>query len=551
MVALSTFYKPKYNLNINFWVIGAWVVSLFFLAPILSLVVTSFGDSEGLWSHLYQNVLAKYIINTLKLMIGVSFVVLFFGVSTAWIVSRYNFFGHKYFEWLLMLPAACPAYLVAYAYTDFFEYAGPIQEGLRSFFDWKSAKDYWFPEIRSTGGAIFVMSFVLYPYVYVLARTSFKKSPSSFYEIAKIYNKNAFFSVGLPLARPAIIAGLALVCMEVISDFGTVEYFALETLTLGIFNVWLGMNSLTAAAQISIVAFIFIISLLYIELKSRSNKRFSDNTQRQTSMKKINLSYSGNFLCTIVCLTPIVFGFLIPFLLLTLYSLKTSYHQNWMELFLITGNTIVSAALGAIIIMMAGTFMAVVSFYKGKKSTRSLVAIASTGYAFPGTMLSIGVLVFCGVFDNIYVSTLNFFSSNPHNGLLSGTIFLLIFAYVIRFQAVGYGALMSGINQIPPNLVDASLSMGKSFWQTFQLIVFPLLRTSVLAGGLLAFVDIMKELPMTLLLRPFNFETLATYTYQFAHDELIEQAALPALIIIIAGLLPVIFMNKFLMENRT
>ena len=550
MVTLTSFYKPPFRLSINYWIIGAWFVSLVFLAPIFSIVLTSFGDSGGLWSHLYQNVLAKYIINTLQLMIGVSFVVLIFGVSTAWIVSRYNFYGHKYFEWLLMLPAACPAYLVAYAYTDFFEYAGPIQVGLRDFFNWQTSKDYWFPEIRSTGGAIFVMSSVLYPYVYVLARTSFKKSPSSFYEIAKIYNKNAFFSVGLPLARPAIIAGLALVSMEVISDFGTVEFFALETLTLGIFNVWLGMNSLTAAAQISVVAFIFIISLLYIELKSRSNKRFSDNTQRQTSMRKLDLSFSRNFICVVICSLPIIFGFLIPVLLLALYSLKTSYHQNWTELFLITSNTILSAAAGAIIIMTLGTFLAVVSFYKGKKSTRNIIALASTGYAFPGTMLSIGVLVFCGFFDNIYVSILSFFSGNAHYGLLSGTIFLLIFSYVIRFQAVGYGALMSGINQVPPNLMDASLSMGKSFKQSFQLIVFPLLKTSILAGGLLAFVDIMKELPMTLLLRPFNFETLATYAYQFAHDELIEQAALPSLLIISAGLLPVIFMNKFLMESR-
>ena len=550
MVALTSFYKAPFSLSINYWVISAWFVSLVFLAPIFSIVLTSFGDSGGLWAHLYQNVLAKYIINTLQLMIGVSFVVLIFGVSTAWIVSRYNFYGHKYFEWLLMLPAACPAYLVAYAYTDFFEYAGPIQVGLRDFFNWQTSKDYWFPEIRSTGGAIFVMSSVLYPYVYVLARTSFKKSPSSFYEIAKIYNKNPFFSVGLPLARPAIIAGLALVSMEVISDFGTVEFFALETLTLGIFNVWLGMNSLTAAAQISVVAFIFIISLLYIELKSRSNKRFSDNTQRQTSMRKLDLSFSRNFICVVICSLPIIFGFLIPVLLLALYSLKTSYHQNWTELFLITSNTILSAATGAIIIMTLGTFLAVVSFYKGKKSTRNIIALASTGYAFPGTMLSIGVLVFCGFFDNIYVSILSFFSSNAHYGLLSGTIFLLIFSYVIRFQAVGYGALMSGINQVPPNLLDASLSMGKSFKQSFQLIVFPLLKTSILAGGLLAFVDIMKELPMTLLLRPFNFETLATYAYQFAHDELIEQAALPSLLIITAGLLPVIFMNKFLMESR-
>ena len=552
MVALPLKLKNNFGININWnpWILFTWVLSIFLIAPIITLFITASGDSTGLWIHLYETVLLKYILNTVKLMIGVSLAVLILGVSTAWIISRYEFFGSRHFEWLLMLPAACPAYLVAYAYTDFFEYAGPIQESLRNLFEWKSAKDYWFPEIRSIGGAIFVMSSVLYPYVYILARTSFKKSPLSFYEIAKIYNKNSFTSVALPLARPAIVAGLALVCMEVISDFGTVEYFALETLTLGIFNVWLGMNNIAAAAQISIVAFIFIITLLYIEIRSRASQQYSDTTQRQTSIQPIKPSLKINLSCVLICSIPIIFGFILPVLLLIIYSLKTSFHQDWLNLTFITLNTIMAAGAGATIIIILSVFMTISSFYKGGHMTRTIVAAASTGYAFPGTMLSIGVLVFCGIFDDIYVYCINFFSNKPNTGLVSGTLFILLFSYVIRFQAVGYGAMRSGLNQVPSNLIDASLTMGKSFKESLFKVIFPLLKTSILAGGLLAFVDIMKELPMTLLLRPFNFETLSTYTYQFAHDELIEQAALPALLIILAGLLPVIFMNKFLMQNK-
>ena len=550
MVEASIIRENSFNLKINFWVIGTWITSAILIAPILTLFITASGDSEGLWKHLFETVLAKYIYNTILLMLGVSILVLLIGVLSAWIISRYNFIGKKYFDWLLMLPIACPAYLVAYAYTDFFEYAGPIQGYLRNIFNWNSAQDYWFPEIRSLGGAIFVMSFVLYPYVYVLARTAFIKSPSSFYEIASIYNKHQFYNVALPIARPAIFAGLALVCMEVISDFGTVEFFTVETLTLGIFNVWLGMNNLAAAAQISIIAFIFVISLIFIEIKSRSNKRFSNTSQNQRNMKSINLNFNAQILCILFCLTPSIIGFFLPVFLLISHALKTSYHQDWIEMIFIIRNTVFCSFFGALSIVIIGSLMALVSFYKGSRYLKNFVAIASTGYAFPGTMLSIGVLVFCGFFDKLFTLGSKYIFGLSQNGLISGTIIILLIAYIVRFQAVGFGAIRSGITQIPLNLMDASQSMGKSFKESLFVVIFPLLKTYVLAGGLLAFVDIMKELPMTILLRPFNFETLATYAYQFAHDELIEQAALPALLIIFAGLIPVIFLNKFLRESK-
>ena len=549
MVDSSLTIKKYTWASFDAWRLIPLLLSVILFGPIICLFITASGNSDGLWYHLYETVLLKYIANTLLLMIGVSVTVLIFGVGSAWLVSRYEFSGRKLFDWLLMLPAACPAYLVAYAYTDFFEYAGPIQKLLRTIIGWQNAQDYWFPEIRSLGGAIFVMSCVLYPYVYVLARTSFLKSPASFYEVAKLYNKNTFFSVGLPLARPAIIAGLALVCMEVVSDFGTVEFFTVETLTLGIFNVWLGMNNLVAASQIAIVAFIFVIALLFIEIKSRASRKFSDNSQRQINEHKIHLSKFKSFISALFCLIPVFFGFILPVLLLLLHSLKTSYHQDWIKLFRVVIDTLMIAGIGAISIIVISSLTAIIAFYKGRNLLNKITDIASTGYAFPGTMLAIGILVFVGFIDKFYSLSSGVFGYQ-YSGFLSGTIMILILAYVVRFQAVGYGSIRSGITQIPQNLADASYMMGKPFHETMSKIVLPLLKTSIIAGGLLAFVDIMKELPMTLLLRPFNFETLATYTYQFAHDELIEQASLPALLIIISGLIPVIFMNKYLREIK-
>ena len=539
--------KHKFFLNeLNFWTLSLWILGLILLSPIVSIFIQSFSNSNGLWSHLFETVLFDYVKNTIFLMIGVSIVVTLLGVGTAWIVSRYLFFGRRYFEWLLLLPAACPAYLVAYAYTDFLEYSGTVQIILRDFFGWSSAKDYWFPEIRSLGGAIFVMSSVLYPYVYILSRVSFIKSPNSLYEVALFHNKSPFFHVGLPLARPAIIAGLALVCMEVISDFGTVEFFTVNTLTLAIFNVWIGMNNLAAASQIAIVCFIFIVTLIFIELRSRSNKKFFDTSQRQVFAIKVRLNIHKQILCIIFCIIPIFLGFLIPVSLLVSHSYKVFYLSQMDNILSIAFNSLICAFVGASIIIIFASFLTFVSVYKGNKYTKTFAAILATGYAFPGTILAIGVLVFFGQFDKIYSALMANIFHISASGLISGSLFVLFFAYLVRFNAIGYGAIYSGIIQIPENLMEASLTLGKTFSNSIIKIILPLMKTSFMAGGILAFVDIMKELPMTLLLRPFNFETLATYSYQFAHDELIEQAALPALIIILVGLIPVIFMNKII-----
>ena len=527
----------------SIWSISVLVVCLLILGPFFSMLIVATDDSGGLWPHLMQTVFPRYVFNTLILMFGVGAVSLFFGLSSAWVISRYNFPGDRYIEWILLLPATVPSYIIAYTYTDLLEYAGPIQGFLRKTFGWDSANDYWFPEIRSMGGAILVMSAVLFPYIYLMVRTAFRLTPVSLHEVASIHNRNSYFVVDLPLARPAIVAGLALVLMEVISDFGTVEYFAVETLTLGIFNVWLGMNNLTAAVQIAGVAFIFIVSLLYIEKTARSKQRFYDVTQRGNEVPKRSSSFFGGGICLLICFLPVFLGFLLPVGILLSFVLEGLAIAEFELLISSTINSVVLASVAAFLVMFFSITMVLVVTYKKHPFLKVLTEICSTGYAFPGVVLAIGVVSFSGVVDSFLQHIFDGFGLN-FAGFLIGGLVLLIFAYVVRFQAIGYGAINAGIKRLSPNLMNASFLLGRGFSGSMIFLAPRLLRNSLLAGGMLIFVDVMKELPMTLILRPFNFETLATYVYQFAKNELLEEAALAALIIILAGLGPVILMNK-------
>ena len=530
----------------NLWNLAIIIVSMFLIWPIASLIFVSFGDSDGLWTHLFQNVLFKYLTTTLSLMIGVLLLSLTFGITTAWIITNYAFPFKKFLDFILILPAACPAYLIAYAYTDFFEYAGPIQGGLRDIMGWSNANEYYFPEIRSITGAIFVLASVLYPYIYLLSRTAFLQTPGSLLEVTSIYGRSKFWNVSLPLARPAIAAGSALVCMEVVSDFGTVEYFSLETLTLGIFNVWIGMNNITAASQIALFTFMFVIVLLLVETKSRSEKRFDDTSRRHKNIGVEKVTGLKAFILVLICLIPVLCGFFIPVLIL-ITNVSSGYSGEELTLLLPAfKNTVLVSSLGASIIVVVATFLACSTSVKGNKNLHNITNFSAMGYAFPGTMLAIGVLITIGFLDQIIDHTFSLLLISRQPFFLSGTIAVLIFAYLVRFLAVGYGASLSGLSKISTNLNWASRTLSTSFSNTITRVSIPLIKKSIIAGGLLAFIDITKELPMTLLLRPFNFETLATHTYQFAHDELMGQAALPALIIIFFGLIPVMFLNTML-----
>jgi iron(III) transport system permease protein len=536
-------YLTGVKTKINPWTLATILLCVIFIGPIVAVFIAATGDSGDLWTHLFETVLPRYVSNTLILMAGVAVFSLLFGVPTAWIVTRYEFPFRRLIEWMLLLPAAVPAYIIAYTYTDFLEYAGPVQGALRDLFGWESARDYWFPEIRSMGGAMLVMGAVLYPYVYMMARSAFILTPASLYEVGQLYKRDLFRNVALPLARPAIVAGLALAMMETISDFGTVEYFAVETLTLGIFNVWLGMNSLSAAAQISCIAFIFIIVFIVLEKMARQHRRYNDTSKRTVSLRPEKRRGLGGVTCLIICATPIAIGFIIPVAVLLNFVLQG--HSLALSGAVISAafNTLLLSATVAILVICTAAFMVLVFTYQGGRKLRLLVGLASIGYAFPGTILAIGVVTAGGAVDSGVATMLEAIFGLSYEGWLTSGIGLIVVACAIRFQAVGYGAMTSGMERLPPNMMNASRVMGRSFGYSLKAIIMPLVKVPVLAGGLLVFIDVTKELPMTLLLRPFNYETLATYVYQFAKDELLEEAALPALIIIVVGVLPVIVMN--------
>lgn len=536
------------RVTVNPWHLACGILAVTLLTPILGVLTAASGDSEGLWSHLSSTVLPLYLRNTLVLMAGVAVVSLIFGVSTAWLVVRYDFPGRRLFEWLLLLPAAVPGYLIAYTYTDFLEYAGPVQGALRDIFGWESARDYWFPEIRSMYGASLVMGAVLYPYVYMMVRAAFLLTPASMIETGRLANRNVFWGVALPLARPAVVAGLALVLMETISDFGTVEYFAIQTLTLGIFNVWLGMNNLAAASQIACVSFMLILALLTVEVMARSRRRFANTSRRSVSCRPVHLRGWRAFWSGFACSIPVVVGFLVPTGVLLGFVLR-GYSVD------ITGaaadaavNSLTLSATVAGLVMLTASFMGLVGAYGGSPLVRKLTAAASIGYAFPGTILAVGVVTAGGALDDRIAALLDGVFGIPYEGWLTSGVGLVVVACVVRFQAVGYGAVGAGLERVPSNLVEASRTLGRSLSDSLLHVVTPLIRVSVVAGGLLVFVDVMKELPMTLLLRPFNFETLATYVYQYAKDELLEEAAVPALLIVLTGILPVVFMNAALRQ---
>ena len=528
---------------LNFWKNTSYILIILLLTPIVMLIFYSFQNNFETWSHLLNTKLSLYFFNTFYLILGVGSFSIVLGVSCAWIVTKYKFFLSNYIEWALLLPAAIPAYIVAYCYTDLLEYGGIIQTVLRDIFDWRSSKEYYFPNIRSMTGAILILSFALYPYIYFITKVAFRSTPKSLLDVAKIHGKSGFWYVALPLARPAIIAGLSLVLMETISDFGTVEFLAVETITLGIFNLWLGMNNFSAASQLSILAFTFIIVLLGIELSARKNQKFNDPSISSFENKFDAINLKKNIILFCICLFPILFGFLIPLLILVNLSLQSLGHDNFYTFLEITINSVSISFFGAFLTILFSFIIVVAVRYHGGKKFAFLSTLAGSGYAFPGVILALGTTFFLSLIQdslNALFVTYNI----SWNLTIIGTFTALLYTYICRFNAIGIGYINSGIQRISPNLLEAGRLQGVSFEKSLFKIIFPLIRPSILTGFLIVFVDIFKELPVTLLLRPFNFETLATYVYQYAKEEMLEQCALAALLIIIIGVIPIIVLNR-------
>ncbi|MBD0336707.1 MAG: iron ABC transporter permease [Cyanobacteria bacterium Co-bin13] len=540
--------------SVNGWVVAVGAIALLMLSPILVVLSSIFANSSEIWAHLAATVLPQYIQNSMLLMLGVGSGVLLLGVSTAWLVTLCRFPGSRLFEWALLLPLAAPTYLLAYTYTDVLDYFGPVQTTLRALFGWERATDYWFPAIRSVWGAILLFSLTLYPYVYMLARVAFLEQSMATLEASRSLGCGpwrGFWTVALPLARPAIATGTALALMETLNDFGTVEYFSVPTFTTGIYRTWFGMGDRVAAVQLAAVLLLFIFALILLERWSRRQARYYQTHGRPARQSAYTLRGWRSVLACLVCLLPITLGLLVPLGLLlsmTLRNLDETVNRSFWTL---GGNSLILAGLTAGLAMLMSLVMAYGVRLNNTPPLRLGVRLASLGYAIPGAVIAVGILVPLAQFDNAVDAWMRA-SFNISTGLLlSGTIVALVFAYLVRFLAVAFGTVEAGLGKIRPTLDDASRSLGYGPAPTLAKVHAPLMGSSLLTALMLVFVDVMKELPATMVIRPFNFDTLAVRVYQYAADERLVQASAPALAIILAGLLPVILLSWQMTATRS
>ena len=525
------------------------LITLMIAGPIIAILWLASFPSDDIWKHLIQTVLFRYTYTTCFLMIGVGIGTLLIGVSSAWLVTCCEFSGRRHFEWALLLPMAIPAYIIAFIYTDLLEYSGTVQESLRIFFSWKSPSDYWFPEIRSLGGAIFMMTFVLYPYVYLLSRVSFAEQSSSIIEVSRTLGRgpwDTFFRISMPLARPSLAIGVSLVLMEVLNDFGTVDFFAIETFTAGIYDVWMNMDSISGASQLSVALLIFVLFLLFTEKWGRRKQTFSNNTKTKKPIRRYQLQGYKSSISFFVCLIPILFGFILPSLILIRDSFIFYDFGDNFEFLKTMSNSFILSSLSAVTTTIFGIFLGYGQRIRKNKFIRGLIRFCSIGYAIPGSVLAVGVIIFFGKIDEF----LNFIFEVTGEISLSGTLIIIIYAYSVRFLALSFGSIESSLSKVTPNMDAASRTLGMNSRKTLFKVHIPIIQKGVLASAILVFVDCMKELPMTLILRPFNFETLSTNVYQFASDELFEESALTALAIVLTGVIPVIILSNIISSEN-
>ena len=517
--------------------------------PILA-VVSSIGAGAGdTWQHLLQTSLPRYVWNTLLLLAGVSWGVVSIGVLSAWLVTAYRFPGRGVIEWALMLPLAMPAYVMAYAYTDWLQFTGPVQTALRALTGWQ-AREYWFPEIRSLWGAAAMLSFALYPYVYLIARTAFLDLSRSAIEVGRLAGLGpwgAFLRVAVPLARPAIAAGTTLALMETLADFGTVSYFALEVFTTGIFKAWLSMGDNVAARQLSSCLLGFVVIVLAIERISRGRAAYHATSARAPAPPQPLRGVPAALAC-LACAAPVAFGFLLPAAILANLAVADAEARWGARLVALVGNSFTIAGLTALLAVLLAVLMAYGARLSGARAVSIANRFSTLGYAIPGAVIAVGVLVPLGQLDNALANVFERLSGERAGLLLTGTVAALVYAYLVRVLAVALQTVEAGLGNITRSMEDAARSLGHSPARTLARVHAPLLASSLATAALLVFVDVMKELPATFALRPFNFNTLAIEAYHLAKDERLAEAAVPSLVIVFVGLLPVLFVSRRLMR---
>ncbi len=517
--------------------------------PVLVVLQNIFVPSQGTWRHLVQTVLGDYVLNSLLLMAGVAFGVIFGGVLTAWITTMCRFPGRRIFEWALLLPMAMPAYVMAYAYTDLLQFSGPLQMTLRAGMGWAPGQ-YGFPDVRSLGGAVIMFSLVLYPYVYLLARAAFLEQSDSMLEMARVSGYGpvgTFLHVALPLARPGIAAGTALALMETLADFGTVSYFGVQTFTTGIYRAWFSLGDHTAAAQLSAALLVFVFLVLLIERVTRVRARFYSTSQRKQLRNVYQLRGVWMPLAFVFCAIPVVFGFLLPTGVMLHMALTSGDAQFGARYVQLTFNTVTLAALTALLAVVLALAVGYAA-RSGSMAVRIANRIAGLGYAVPGAVIAVGVLIPITRLDHVLAAAFSSLTGAPPGLWLTGGVAALVYAYLVRFFAVALQAVDAGLSKITPNMDSAARSLGLGPAATLARVHAPMLWRSALAAGLLVFVDVMKELPATFVMRPFNFDTLAVQAYNLASDERLAEASTAALTIVAVGLIPLLALSRMILD---
>ncbi|MGB0853329.1 MAG: ABC transporter permease [Pikeienuella sp.] len=533
--------SPK-RLRLDGWTIGAMLIAAAILTPLLAVAYLAFFPRENIWPHLLATVLPTYLVNSLILMASTALGASAIGAGAAWLTVMKKFPGRAFFDWAMLAPLAVPAYIGAYALVDFFEYAGPVQVMLRDVFGWTSSRDYWFPEVRSMWTAIFVLTLSLYPYVYLLARAAFREQSVCALEVSRSLGCGpweSFVRVALPLARPAIAAGAAIVMMETLNDFGAVDFFAVRTLTTGIFSTWLESSNAGGAAQLSCVILVFVLSLLALERAGRRGQRYHGMSRRYRPIEPEPLSPRVGILATVACALPLLFGFGLPVGVILWHALD--HLDGWAsaEFWGALTRTILLAGTAALIAVAAGLFLVFGARRANSQLPRFIAQATMIGYAAPGAVLAVGVLIPFAALDRIiHYTSLDLFGFGT-GLLLSGTAFAIIFAYVVRFNAIAFGAIDGAFGRVTPSMEAAARTLGESAGGALRRVHLPMITGSMITAAMLIFVDAVKELPATLILRPFNFTTLSTHVYDYASREHLADAAPAALAIILVGLIPV------------
>lgn len=526
--------------------IGAALV----LTPLAALVATALSSPQAaeIWPHLAANVLPVALGQTTLLLAGIGLVTAVIGTGTAWLVTQYEFPGRRSLEWLLALPLALPTYITAYIYVEFLGFNGPLQAALRALTGWRSLRDYWFPDPRNLPGAVIIMALVLYPYVYLSTRALFGLQGATIVEAARTLGAGQarlFWRIGLPLARPALAAGLTLVLLESLNDIGATEYLGVRSLTLSIYTTWLNRGSLAGAAQIACVMLVVVFALIAAEAKLRGQRRFALPTRQPRALARRPLAGRKALLAALACTLPVIFGAALPIGYLVVEVLKRDLLGQFdATLLRLLGNALLLAGTAALLVLALGLGI-VTAGRRGREAwLKPLARLAALGYAVPGTVLALGLLVPLAGFDNAVANAAQRFLGFNPGLILIGSGAALVIAYVVRFLAIGISGVESGLSRVSPRIDDAARGLGAGGAEILHRLHWPLARPAIAAAALLVFVDGLKELPATLLLRPLNLDTLATVVYGHASRGVFEEGALAALLIILAGLYPAMILAR-------